>query len=606
MVGYPAPGAGSGNALTRTAFLSPLKTDDYRAYVPVWPLPESAKSYSTVGAVRRCISSTFAVEIGNSRSGILRRGAGRYQTLLRGNHTEDPPAGVPLASATLSASSDDEWLGSNTSYSYTLDVPVTGPARLGCVTPFGCLYALESLAQALHPNGCIAPFKVVDRPQYIWRGMMLDVSSRFAPVQYILGQIRAMAMVKMNVLHLHLSEGTYRLPTAVLPLNEGVRHYTAEDVDAIVQYGRDRGVRVVPELDVPGHAMGFAPARNASRDGKGLRFCNDTTLVQLFADPGNATLRTLTALFAEATQLFPDEVFHLGGDETIAAPGYTGQCTLDSFRFLLQELQRVLLRLGKVPMGWNDLITRTRSALPNTIIDAWTGSDDNFTVDNATALGHRVVNSDNSVFYLMYQMGKNATIAWRDISLSQGHKLNPARMPLLLGGSVSVWTGDYARRGCLLPFTLDGVQHRWLYYGQRCSGGNLIAIQRGDHVCNVPCPAGICMCGNTTKYLPKASWMSADTISADNMFSESASRWTWPVASAAAGSFWRWEPQLPQQVLVRHLRAVTSYMARHGVATCPFDAAGCPSGCTYTHKCGVPYKPRSNDDVNDAATNMES
>jgi hypothetical protein len=195
-------------------------------------------------------------------------------------------------------------------------------------------------------------------------------------------------------------------------------------------------------------------------------------------------------------------------------------------------------------------------------------------------------------------MKKNATVAWRDISLSQGQKLKPTRVPLLLGGSVSVWTGDYARRGCLLPFTLDGVQHRWLFYGQRCSGAALMVIQRSDQVCNVPCPVGPCQCGNTTKYLPKASWMSANTSAADAAFSQSVSRWTWPVASAAAGSFWNWQPHLPQQVIAQRLRALTTYMASRGVATCPFDVSGCPGGCTYTAHCGVPYPTRRADGDN--------
>jgi N-acetyl-beta-hexosaminidase len=384
--------------------VSSLKTDDIRANLSVWPLPQLATPYTSAVRVHRCVSSAIAVDTAHSRSGILRRGAQRYQKILqRCNEFHSFATGTLLRHVILNVSSDSEWLGSNTSYGYTLDVSVTGPARVECATPFGCLYALESLAQALHPSGCIAPVKISDHSQYPWRSIMLDVSSRFAPVPYILGQIRAMAMVKLNILHLHLSEGTYRLPTTVLPaLNDGVRHYTTADVATIVDYAKDRGVRVVPEVDLPGHAMGFAPARNTSQRGDGLRFCNTSTLVQLFADPGNATQRTLTALLTEVSRLFPDEVFHLGGDETIAAPGYTGQCTLESFRSLLVEVQRVLRRLGKVPMGWNDLITRTHSALPTTIIDAWTGSDDNFTVDNATALGHQVVNSDSSAFYLMY------------------------------------------------------------------------------------------------------------------------------------------------------------------------------------------------------------
>ena len=120
--------------------------------------------------------------------------------------------------------------------------------------------------------------------------------------------------------------------------------------------------------------MGFAPAQNTTPTGSGLRFCNESTQVQLFDDPAGKTKAALTELLTEVAGMFPDPVLHLGGDETIGAPGYSGECTEASFRSLLEALQRHLQGLGKRPMGWNDLITRTDSAAPSTIIDAWTGS----------------------------------------------------------------------------------------------------------------------------------------------------------------------------------------------------------------------------------------
>ena len=131
---------------------------------------------------------------------------------------------------------------------------------------------------------------------------------------------------------------------------------------------------MVAGQDLPGHAMGFAPAQNTTPTGSGLRFCNESTQVQLFDDPAGKTKEALTELLTEVAAMFPDPVLHLGGDETIGAPGYSGACTEASFRSLLEALQRHLQGLGKRPMGWNDLITRTDSAAPSTIIDAWTGS----------------------------------------------------------------------------------------------------------------------------------------------------------------------------------------------------------------------------------------
>ena len=78
----------------------------------------------------------------------------------------------------------------------------------------------------------------------------------------------------------------------------------------------------------------------------------------------------------------------------------------------------------------------------------------------------------------------------------------------------------------------------------------------------------------------------------DAVFAESASRWTWPIAAAAAGSFYRWDRTLQPVELARRLRAVTARLAFGGVETCTFDAADCPGGCTYTTRCGVPYRAR--------------
>jgi hypothetical protein len=122
------------------------------------------------------------------------------------------------------------------------------------------------------------------------------------------------------------------------------------------------------------------------------------------------------------------------------------------FGGLLRKLQRVLSGLGKVPMGWDDLLTRTGSALPGTIIDTWSPPSYHFDVQNATRLGFRTVDSSAADFYLMGQMGKNTTEAWRDISLSHGRPLAGQQRKLLLGGSASAWTGGYAAAGCLFPF----------------------------------------------------------------------------------------------------------------------------------------------------------
>ena len=252
-------------------------------------------------------------------------------------------------------------------------------------------------------------------------------------------------------------------------------------------------------VQLPGHAMGFAAARNTTPTGAGLRFCNSSAEVQLFDDPGGHTFAALSALLSEAASMFPDPVFHIGGDETVVSTA-TGPCTLHGFGKLLRKLQRVLTGLGKVPMGWNDLLTRTSSALPGTIIDAWSPPSYHFDAWNATSLGFQTVDSSAADFYLMSAFGQNASVTWRDIAVSStGQRLAGKLRSLLLGGSASVWTGDYAAVGCLFPFRVDRPPR--LFYGERCPGTDLITLgPNGTDACNAPCHLGPCQCGNTSEY----------------------------------------------------------------------------------------------------------
>ena len=171
-----------------------------------------------------------------------------------------------------------------------------------------------------------------------------------------------------------------------------------------------------------------------------------------------------------------------------------------------------------------------------------------------------------------------------------GQPLPSAQRSLLLGGSVSQWNGAYANAGCLFPFIdNNGLHHRWLFYGERCPGKDLLATSPNvTNICNIPCPKGVCHCGNTSDYFPAAQWMHAP--GQDAVFAESASRWTWPIAAAAAGSFWNYASLSPP-MLAERMRAVTSRLAKGGVDVCPFDASGCPGGCTFTSRCGSQYRP---------------
>jgi len=232
-------------------------------------------------------------------------------------------------------------LNENTDYSYTLGISETNcpTAIITAKTIYGAQYGMESFSQLLQLSDLSTisstpiftfPYSSImidDAPQYAWRGLMIDSGRRFFPVPLVENLLDTMSANKMSVLHLHASDMCrfgveslkYKnLTDALVGIMSG--YYSQTDISNLISYAGDRGIRIVPEFDIPGHSRGFIPLIN-----EGIQFCepSDPTKSQLYGDPQNQTLNILTDLFSEMTSLFTDDVFHIGCDETSAL----GPCT---------------------------------------------------------------------------------------------------------------------------------------------------------------------------------------------------------------------------------------------------------------------------------------
>ena len=152
--------------------------------------------------------------------------------------------------------SDDE--------SYQLDVSSEG-ARLKAATGAGALHGLETFVQLIEsgPSGFhVAAVHIEDRPRFPWRGLMLDVSRHWMPLEVVERNLNAMAAVKLNVFHWHLSDDQgFRVESKRFPrlqeLGSDGHFYTQDQIREVVAYARDRGIRVVPEFDIPGHTQSW-------------------------------------------------------------------------------------------------------------------------------------------------------------------------------------------------------------------------------------------------------------------------------------------------------------------------------------------------------------
>jgi len=145
--------------------------------------------------------------------------------------------------------------------SYELTIGESG-AKLNASNPLGVLHGLQTFLQLVEPgmNGFTVPAATIkDQPRFAWRGLLIDVGRHFIPVDVLKRNLDGMAAVKMNVLHLHLSDDQgFRVETKKFPklheMGSDGLYYTQDEIRGLISYAYDRGIRVLPEFDTPGHS----------------------------------------------------------------------------------------------------------------------------------------------------------------------------------------------------------------------------------------------------------------------------------------------------------------------------------------------------------------
>jgi hexosaminidase len=210
---------------------------------------------------------------------------------------------------------------------YRLDVNDDGVV-LRAPTEWGVLRALATLAQLplRHGRQWVLPrVSIEDAPRFQWRGVMLDPARRFLSTAALERTLDAMAFFKLNVLHLHLSDDQgFRFPSALFPrltdIGGAGRHYRRGELEALIAFAAARGIRVVPEIDMPGHCSSWLAAypewgARAEDVGVSRRFgVHDAVL-----DPTKAeVLAAIETLLDEISAVFPDAFVHIGGDEVMS------------------------------------------------------------------------------------------------------------------------------------------------------------------------------------------------------------------------------------------------------------------------------------------------
>lgn len=259
----------------------------------------------------------------------------------------------------------------------------------------GVKHALETLLQLIGEQQKSIQLPLVeikDYPRFKWRGLLLDTSRHFFSVATIKRQLDAMAFAKLNVFHWHLTDDQgWRIELKSLPklhqLASDGEFYTQDDIREVVAYAQARGIHVMPEVDMPGHASAIAMAHPELLSGNGpykkeIRWgVHSPTL-----NPANEQVYDFAEkVVSELTTLFPFEYIHMGGDE-VHPDEWNNNSAIQTFMrdkklqsphdlqaYFNQRLVKILAKHNRKMVGWDEI---QHPDLPKDIVvQSWRGPD---------------------------------------------------------------------------------------------------------------------------------------------------------------------------------------------------------------------------------------
>jgi len=344
-------------------------------------------------------------------------------------------------------------------------------------TDLGVVYAFETLLQLLDDdenNYFFQNLSIEDAPAFTWRGLMIDVSRHFQPVEVIKRNLDAMLVAKMNTFHWHLSDDHgFRVEIKKYPqltqLASDGQYYTQDQIKEIVQYATDRGIRVIPEIDVPGHATAILVAFPQIGSKKlTYQLERHAGIFDATLDPVNPqTYVILENIFAELSRLFPFSYFHIGGDENKGVHwdknpkiqtfkqkhGFKTNHELQAYFNL--KLSKILKKYHKNLMGWQEIMT---PAMPkDAIIHAWAGKEGE-SLAQAVKNGYKTVLSNGFYIDLLLPASQH----YKTSLNPSAYNLTEEEKNRILGGEATMWTE------LVTPLTIDSrIWPRTLAIGER-------------------------------------------------------------------------------------------------------------------------------------------
>jgi hexosaminidase len=410
------------------------------------PMPAGVQT----GTGQLSITQAFSVALTGHRDASLDGAVERFQAQL------SRQTGIPFrpkagAAPTLNIHTDHgrdavQKLGEDESYELTV---TDSSATLNAPTPLGAMHGLQTFLQLVEitPTGFAVPaVSINDQPRFPWRGLMIDVSRHFIPVDVLKRNLDGMAAVKMNVLHWHLSDDQgFRAQSKKYPKLTGMgsdgKFYTQDDIRDVIAYAHERGIRVVPEFDMPGHSRSWVVGypELASAPGPYTLETGDPIM-----DPTReSTYKFLGKFIGEMSKLFPDAYFHIGGDE-VDGKQWNANPKIQEFMhahdlknnqelqaYFNRRIEKILAKDHKIMVGWDEIL---QPDLPKTIVvQSWRGQA---SLAQAVKLGYSGLLSYGYYLDLMWPASRHYAV---DPMADAAASLSPEEKKRILGGESCQW-----------------------------------------------------------------------------------------------------------------------------------------------------------------------
>lgn len=329
----------------------------------------------------------------------------------------------------------------------------------------GLFRGLQTLMQLIATHreaGLIPALTISDEPAFVHRGMLLDVCRHFFEVDVVKDYIDLLAFYKMNTLHWHLTEDQgWRIAIDAYPKlteisawrmeEDGSRYggfYTKDEIREVVEYARQRHIRIIPEIEMPGHAQAaLAAYPQYSCAGGPIEVANDWGVFKEIYCAGNdSTIVFLKTVLTEVMELFPSPFIHIGGDEApkfrwencekcqsrIDEKGLKDEHELQSW--FIRQIDEFLAENGRTLIGWDEILEGGLAS--GAVVQSWRGTEGGIAAANS---GQYAIMSPTSHCYFDYDLSA--------IDLEKVYSFNPIPESLgsdkhdyILGGECNLWT----------------------------------------------------------------------------------------------------------------------------------------------------------------------